>query len=66
MDRVPYVTAAGSLIKPVGTSSWAVRFDWVEEGACIEATCQIDESSRRLEWQCQCCCAGTAPLIKLV
>jgi len=57
-----YQTKKGSTVEIYGSfnGSFLIDFDWVEEGACIEATPSILED--RLIWQCECCGSCDASL----
>lgn len=63
-----YRTASGSTVKVVGAHAGIVDilFDWIEEGACIEANpvAEIsDPGDAILTWWCDCCGAGNAALV---
>lgn len=63
MKRGRYTTAAGSQVRPISEASWEIVFDWLEEGACIEAVPEVDTAERALFWSCACCDeTGLAPL----
>ena len=64
-----YRTAAGSSVEISGQHDGisVIEFDWFEERACIEAhpTCDIaDEDDAWLHWWCECCCPGSAKLVR--
>ena len=59
-----YRTEAGSIVTVSGDHSgrFAIEFDWLEEGACIDATPMVEEDE--LHWACDqdCQCSGHATL----
>lgn len=55
MQRQEYVTEKGSRVRPIGRSSWEIVFDWLEEGACIEAVPEVEPADCWLSWSCECC-----------
>jgi len=63
MQRCDYVTERGSRVRPIRKSSWEITFDWLEEGACVEAVPAVDTANSRLLWSCECCDGGGADLI---
>lgn len=56
MERIEYVTAKGSVVRPYSKASWEIEFDWLEEGACVEAVPEVDSADCGLTWSCACCC----------
>lgn len=55
MLRQEYVTAKGSVVRPIRKASWEIVFDWLEEGACIEAVPEVESADCWLSWSCACC-----------
>jgi len=62
-----YTTAKGSTVEVWGAHRGRVTisFDWLEEGACIEAVpdaCVANPGDEMLNWSCGCCGSGSARL----
>lgn len=55
MERLEHWSPAGSRVRPVSTSSWEIKFEWLDEEACVEAVPQVDETACLLRWSCKCC-----------
>jgi hypothetical protein len=63
-----YRTERGSWVEISGKHRGVsvIDFDWLEEGACIEAypTCETyNPSDAWLYWHCECCGHGQAKLV---
>lgn len=56
MNNGHFRTEAGSSVEVSGKHHgiYVIWFDWLEEGACIEAIPSIDDCGARLGWQCEC------------
>lgn len=56
MNRCNHITARGSRVHAKGLRSWVIDWDWFEEGACIEASVEVDEQGQSIVWICDCGC----------
>lgn len=63
-----YKTAHGSTVTVPRWGVWECEFDWLEEGACFNASRSVsvedDDEEPMLHWCCECCDAGSAPLLR--